>query len=131
MTDIPVTFKEALNALESGYRSNQSKFIQSYRARELTELLKMIPNEALTDFYNETFGGLLDLPKPERDEIMNTARVYLETHGQSAQTARRLFIHRNTVTYRLNKFEQLTRRNLRDPNDSLRLRMAFLADKWL
>lgn len=131
LTDIPVTFKEALNALESGYRSNQSKFIQSYRARELTELLKMIPNEALTDFYNETFGGLLDLPKPERDEIMNTARVYLETHGQSAQTARRLFIHRNTVTYRLNKFEQLTRRNLRDPNDSLRLRMAFLADKWL
>lgn len=131
LTDIPITYREALTALETGYRSNQSKFIQSYRAKELTELLKMIPNEALSDFYHETFGGLLDLPKPERDEIMDTARIYLETHGHSAQTARRLFIHRNTVNYRLNKFEQLTRRNLKDPNDSLRFRIAFLVDKWL
>lgn len=62
----------------------------------------------------------------EREDLLTTARVFLETQGQIGETAKRLFIHRNTVTYRLGKFERLTRRSLRAPSDSLRLRTIFL-----
>ncbi|GAB7054583.1 MULTISPECIES: PucR family transcriptional regulator [unclassified Paenibacillus] len=131
LTLIPSTYKEALNALHLGYQSRQFRFVQSYRAKEVVELLKMIPQEALGDFYKESFHALLEIDFREREELMNTARVFLETHGQIAETAKRLFIHRNTVAYRLHKYEQLTRRSLRDPNDSLRFRLAFLIDKVL
>ncbi|MNC70709.1 Purine catabolism regulatory protein [compost metagenome] len=67
----------------------------------------------------------------ERDELMATARVFLDTQGQIGETAKRLYVHRNTVSYRLNKYEQLTRRSLRDSNDSLRFRIAFLIGELL
>ncbi|RXZ76664.1 PucR family transcriptional regulator [Paenibacillaceae bacterium] len=131
LTLIPNTYNEALGALTMGYKSRQTRFIQSYRAKEAVELLKMIPREALQDFYEESFHLLADLETREREELMNTVLVYLETHGQIAETSKRLFVHRNTVAYRINKFEQLTHRNLRDANDSMRFRLAFLTDKIL
>ncbi|MNW57448.1 Purine catabolism regulatory protein [compost metagenome] len=89
----------------------------------------MVPEVALTDFCQETFQGLMEADSRERIDLMDTARVFLETQGQIAETAKRLFVHRNTVAYRLAKFEQLTRCNLRDPGDSLRFRLAFLAEE--
>jgi purine catabolism regulator len=56
---------------------------------------------------------------------MQTLRIYVENEGQIAETAKRLFLHRNTVIYRLDKCEKLTRRNLKDPSDTIRIRLAF------
>lgn len=91
----------------------------------------MIPEGALTDFYLESFRAVLEEEPHERDELMATARVFLDTQGQIGETAKRLYVHRNTVSYRLNKYEQLTRRSLRDSNDSLRFRIAFLIGELL
>lgn len=130
-TGLPNAYKEAVSALHTGYQSRQTRFIQYYRTKEVFELLKMVPDVALTDFYQETFQAILETDDRERQDLMDTARVFLETQGQIGETAKRLFVHRNTVAYRLAKFEQLTRCNLRDPDDSLRLRLAFLAEKLL
>lgn len=131
LTHIPTAFNEALEALQDGYQSLQTRFIHAYRTREAEELLKMIPEGALTDFYLESFRAVLEEEPHERDELMATARVFLDTQGQIGETAKRLFVHRNTVSYRLNKYEQLTRRSLRDSNDSLRFRIAFLIGELL
>ncbi|MGG1314450.1 PucR family transcriptional regulator [Cohnella laeviribosi] len=128
-THLPNAFKEALNALRLGYQSKQTRFVQIYRAKEVVELLQMIPGEARRDFYKETFRGLADIDAGEREELLNTARVFLETQCQIAETAKQMFIHRNTVAYRMAKFEKLTGRSLRDPNDSLRFRLAFLLEE--
>ncbi|MBN2980037.1 PucR family transcriptional regulator [Cohnella algarum] len=126
LTQIPGAFKEAANALELGYRGRQTRFVQIYRAKEVAGLLGMIPKEARRDFVAESFRPLANVEPGEREELLNTARAFLETQGQIAETAKRLYIHRNTVAYRMAKFEKLTGRSLRDPNDSLRLRLAFL-----
>lgn len=129
VTQLPNAYKEAVSALHTGYQSRQTRFIHFYRTKEVFELLKMVPEVALTDFCQETFQGLMEADFRERVDLMDTARVFLETQGQIAETAKRLFVHRNTVAYRLAKFEQLTRCNLRDPGDSLRFRLAFLAEE--
>ncbi|MNZ79548.1 Purine catabolism regulatory protein [compost metagenome] len=129
VTQLPNAYKEAVSALHTGYQSRQTRFIHFYRTKEVFELLKMVPDVALTDFCQETFQGLLEVDSREKADLMDTARVFLETQGQIAETAKRLFVHRNTVAYRLTKFEQLTRCSLRDPGDSLRFRLAFLAEK--
>ncbi|MEH7435822.1 helix-turn-helix domain-containing protein, partial [Bacillus thuringiensis] len=42
-----------------------------------------------------------------------------------SETAKRLFLHRNTVIYRLEKCEEILGRNIKDPNETLQLRIAF------
>jgi purine catabolism regulator len=123
--ELPTVFKEALEALQAGYAANESCFIRTYRAKDMLDLLRRIPMPDLEAFYSDTFQQLLAAEEKDRHDLMQTLRIYVENEGQIAETAKRLFLHRNTVIYRLDKCEKLTRRNLKDPSDTIRIRLAF------
>jgi purine catabolism regulator len=123
--ELPKVYKEALEALEAGYAAKEGCFIRTYRAKDMLDLLRLVPVPDLAAFYVDTFGDLLKSEEKERSELMQTLRTFVETEGQIAETAKRLFLHRNTVIYRIGKCERLTGRNLKDPSDTLRLRLAF------
>ncbi|WP_028612801.1 PucR family transcriptional regulator [Paenibacillus harenae] len=125
LTDIPVSYKEAVEALQTGYDARKTQFVQPYRAKNITSLLRMIPKEELREYYKETFKDLLSIEGKERLDLLKTLSTFYDTHCQLAETAKLLFVHRNTVTYRLDKCERLTGRDLRDPVESLRFRAAF------
>jgi PucR family transcriptional regulator, purine catabolism regulatory protein len=125
LTDMPISYKEALEALQSGYNTKKIRFVQPYSAKDVNNLLRMIPKEELRDYYAETFKTLLDVEGKERRELLKTLAVFYDTHCQLAETARVLFVHRNTVIYRLEKCEKLTGRDLSNPAESLRFRVAF------
>ncbi|MCD9024725.1 PucR family transcriptional regulator [Cohnella silvisoli] len=131
LLDCPVTYKEAVEALQYGYRSKRSRFVQFYSGKELIDLFRLVPEEELLNFYENTFVGLEGLEKKEKHELLKTLLVYLDNHGQIADTAKQLYIHRNTVVYRLNKLQQLTGREFDVPGDSLRFRIAFLIEPLL
>jgi purine catabolism regulator len=125
LTDMPISYKEALDALQSGYNAKKIRFVQPYSAKDVNNLLRMIPKEELRDYFAETFKTLLNVEGKERGELLKTLAVFYDTHCQLAETARVLFVHRNTVIYRLEKCEKLTGRDLRNPAESLRFRVAF------
>lgn len=131
LIDIPTTYKQAVDALHSGYMAHQERFIQVYRAKDTIDLLRMLNFEELQEFLQISFRDLLNLDKRDRNELIRTMRVYLDHQCNIAETAKKLFVHRNTVIYRLDKCEQLTKRQLRDPFDSLRLRIACLIESLL
>ncbi|MBD2871320.1 PucR family transcriptional regulator [Paenibacillus arenilitoris] len=125
LSDIPLSYKEAVEALQTGYDARKKQFVQPYRAKNISSLLRMIPKEELREYYNETFKDLLRIEGKERSDLLKTLSTFYDTHCQLAETAKLLFVHRNTVTYRLDKCERLTGRDLRDPVESLRFRTAF------
>lgn len=125
LRDIPLSYKEAIEALQTGYDARKKQFVQPYRAKNFNNLLRMIPKEELREYYEETFKDLLSIEGKERSDLLKTLSTFYETHCQLAETAKQLFVHRNTVTYRLEKCERLTGRDLRDPVESLRFRTAF------
>jgi purine catabolism regulator len=125
LPDIPVSYKEAVEALQTGYDACKKQFVQSYRAKNFNNLLRMIPKEELKEYYEETFKDLLQIEGKERSDLLKTLSTFYDTHCQLAETAKQLFVHRNTVTYRLEKCQRLTGRDLRDPVESLRFRTAF------
>lgn len=125
LADIPLSYKEAVEALQTGYDARKRQFVQPYRAKNFNNLLRMIPKEELKEYYEDTFKDLLHIEGKERSDLLKTLRTFYETHCQLAETAKQLFVHRNTVTYRLDKCERLTGRDLRDPVESLRFRTAF------
>ena len=59
-------------------------------------------------------------------DLLQTAAAYLEGGGSVEGTGRTLFLHPNTVRYRLRKLSEVTGRNLADPRDGLVVRLALL-----
>ncbi|MFP3844129.1 PucR family transcriptional regulator [Priestia filamentosa] len=122
---VPISYKEANDTLYYGQLSGQEGFIETYQPKEVPEILRMVPYEQLKKFYSDTFQPFFDGAKKDHDVLLHTLSVYLETHCQLSETAKRLYVHRNTVIYRLEKCEELIGRSLKEPDETLRLRLAF------
>ncbi|WP_342553017.1 PucR family transcriptional regulator ligand-binding domain-containing protein [Paenibacillus sp. FSL R7-0652] len=125
LTQVPLAYKEANEALYFGSITGKTRFIELYQPKEVSEMLRLIPQEHLRKFYSDTMQGFEDETIKDHHMLLHTLSVYLETHCHLAETAKRLYIHRNTVIYRLEKCEEIIGRSLKDPEETLRLRMAF------
>ncbi|HDR8494416.1 TPA: helix-turn-helix domain-containing protein, partial [Bacillus cereus] len=119
------SFKEATDAFYYGEISGSKEFIEIYQAKEISAILRMIPQEQLKKFYESTLHSLANENEKDHAVLLHTLSVYLETHCAISETAKRLFLHRNTVIYRLEKCEEILGRNIKDPNETLQLRIAF------
>lgn len=67
---------------------------------------------------------VIALPEPTRSDLIGTFVTWLDAGGSTSATARAVFRHPNTVRYRLGKFERLTGRSLREPNNVTALTLA-------
>ncbi|PTL22185.1 PucR family transcriptional regulator [Shouchella clausii] len=119
-------YKEATAALQSGYREHLQSFIKTYRAQELADMLQMIPSEKLTDFCQTALQSLAAPETPDQAELARTLSIYMNHNCQVAETAKVMAIHRNIVIYRIKKCEELLGCDLKKPDETLRLRIAFL-----
>ncbi|MGO4538206.1 PucR family transcriptional regulator [Paenibacillus sp. 2TAB19] len=129
--DIGLSFDEAAKALQTGYQMNKTGFIQFYKSNDISYLLRLLPYDEMEIFYEETFHSFASMSDGERKELLRTLKTFLDNQCQLLETAKQLFIHRNTVIYRLEKCEKLTGVNLKDHAESLRFRVAFAIEPFL
>jgi len=124
-------YQEAFEALSQGQLSKKTGFIQTFRTKDIMELLRLIPEKEINSFYKYTFQGFSSLKQDEKESLLLTLFVYLETHCQISETAKRLFVHRNTVVYRIEKCEEILAKSMKDPETTLQLRIALRIKKLL
>lgn len=124
--NIPVAYHEAVDAINSGYDLKMASFIRFYKVREIKELLSMIPQSNLRELYESTLKSLAYPKTKEDEELLKTIQFYLDSQCEISETSRKLYIHRNTVKYRIEKTEAITELSFQDPADSLRVRVALL-----
>ena len=75
-------------------------------------------------------GSLEHHIRPVGDfELEQTALIFFENNLNITETANQLFIHRNTLIYRLNKLESITGYDIRKFNDAINYYLSYLADK--
>lgn len=129
--DLGLSYKEAVRALQSGIGMNRRRFVSVYRSLDFGRLLRMMPYEELERFYNEAFKELLGKGDQEQNEILRTLRAYYDNHCNLIETAKALFVHRNTVVYRLEKAEKLLGRKLKDSQNAFGYRVAFAMEDVL
>ncbi|KUF24367.1 PucR family transcriptional regulator [Bacillus sp. G1(2015b)] len=123
-------YNEAIEALQTGHLSSRTEYIQFYQAKDVPDLLRLIPRKDMITFHQLHLHPLSE-PSQVDQSLLHTLSVYLETHCHISETAKRLSIHRNTVIYRLEKCEELLRISLKDPDATLRLRLAFRIQRFL
>ena len=115
--------------LEIGIRIGRSGGVVWYRELGIYRLLLQIGDMAqLWQFADEILGPLIRYDATHKLGLVRTLSVFLNQRESLKQTARRLQVHANTVSYRLQRIEQLTPLNLADPEDRL---VAHIAVKIL
>ncbi|GAA3077329.1 PucR family transcriptional regulator [Streptomyces glomeratus] len=94
--------------------------------KPLAMVVAAAPAEA-SHLVKVALGPLLDLPAPERARLVETLEHWFAAAGSVAVAAESLFVHPNTVRYRLRRIEELTGRSLSDPRTAADLGAALLA----
>jgi purine catabolism regulator len=79
----------------------------------------------LKGLYEETLGKVVDHDERHDSDLVPTLKAYFATHGNLSKTAEVLFLHRNTVSYRLQRVEEITGLRLDDEEDRFRLQLAL------
>lgn len=115
------SWQEALEALQIGRRVWGSGSVTLWQGLGLYRLLSHIEPDELAAFVQEHLGPLLAYDEENGTELLTTLEAYFAEEGNHVRVAERLFLHRNTVRYRLQKVEKLLGVNLDDPETRLLL----------
>lgn len=71
------------------------------------------------------------LEEPQQEELLNTLRMYLQCGGNKKEASQKLFVHVNTLNYRMQKLERLLGLDLKDPNTVFSLELALRIHDYL
>ena len=91
------------------------------------KLLMSIEDEEIThEYYEHTIQAIKDYDKKNNSDLTDVLRSYLKNNGSVKETADELFIHRNTVNYKINKIEELLNMDLSSLDSRLQLSVGFM-----
>lgn len=127
--DLAHSFKEAQVALEVGKVFDTEKTIISYENLGIARLIYQLPTTLCDMFLKEVFkrGSIESLDQ----ETLFTIQKFFENNLNVSETSRKLFVHRNTLVYRLEKIKKLTGLDLREFDDAIVFKVALMVNKYL
>lgn len=127
--DLARSFKEAQVALEVGKVFDTEKAIVSYDNLGIARLIYQLPTTLCDMFLREIFkkGSIDSLDQ----ETLFTIQRFFENNLNVSETSRKLFVHRNTLVYRLEKIKRLTGLDLREFDDAIVFKVALMVKKYL
>ncbi|MCG8513671.1 MAG: PucR family transcriptional regulator ligand-binding domain-containing protein [Halanaerobiales bacterium] len=104
----PSAYQEAHNSLIVGSTLNIAPFVCHYDDYKVFNIIKEVKDQAvLTKYVEEKLGKIIEYDQTTSMELMETLRVLLEENFNAIKAAKRLFIHYNTLRYRIKKLKQL------------------------
>ncbi len=127
--DLARSFKEAQVALEVGKVFDTEKPIVSYNHLGIARLIYQLPTTLCEMFLKEVFrkGSIDSLDH----ETLFTIQRFFENNLNVSETSRKLFVHRNTLVYRLEKIKKITGLDLREFEDAIVFKVALMVKKYL
>lgn len=127
--DLARSFKEAQVALEVGKVFDTERNIISYDNLGIARLIYQLPTTLCDMFLQEVFkrGSIETLDQ----ETFFTIQKFFENNLNVSETSRKLFVHRNTLVYRLEKIKKLTGLDLREFEDAIVFKVALMVKKYL
>ncbi|MDQ0203206.1 PucR family transcriptional regulator [Pectinatus haikarae] len=130
-SDMRKSHKEAHFALNIAKKSSDRTYV-AYKDTNIFRLFYYIDDAVfIKNYYEEVLGDLLRYDKKNSSEFTRTLEIYLEENEDAAATIKRLFIHRNTLTYRLKRIEEITGCRMDDSETRLNFRIAFKMKTFL
>ncbi|HKJ26140.1 MAG TPA: helix-turn-helix domain-containing protein [Anaerolineales bacterium] len=124
-----ISFREAGLALDMAARLKAPKPLY-YPDLSIYRLLMLLEdNPELQIFKDDTLGSLLT--EESNNKFIETLEAYFEELGNLSQTADALFIHRNTLAYRLERIAEITGLDISNPDTALAVQLALKIHRML
>ena len=127
--EVSRSYKEARMALDVGKIFFEEKNIIAYSALGIGRLIYQLPIPLCKMFIKEIFDG--KSPDDFDEETLTTINKFFENSLNVSETSRKLFVHRNTLVYRLEKIKKLTGLDLREFDDAITFKVALMVKKYL
>ncbi len=127
--DLARSYKEAQVALEVGKVFDTDKDIIGYENLGIGRLIYQLPTTLCEMFLQEVFkkGPMDALDR----EALVTIQAFFENNLNVSETSRKLFVHRNTLVYRLEKIRKMTGLDLREFEDAITFKVALMVKRYL
>jgi purine catabolism regulator len=119
-------FDECDHARSISERLGDSRAVTLFSDLELSHVFRHIPRETLCKYSGNVLGPLLDKQDRYAAEMLQTLEAYLENDGRINDAAKQLFVHRNTVLYRMEKISELLGVDLHKIGDLVQVKLALL-----
>jgi len=129
LKDLAKSFKDAQVALEVGKVFDTDKTIVCYNSLGIARLIYQLPTTLCESFLKEVFkrGSIESLDQ----ETLFTIHKFFENNLNVSETSRKLFVHRNTLVYRLEKIKKITGLDLREFDHAIIFKIALMVNKYL
>ncbi|MYL36918.1 PucR family transcriptional regulator [Halobacillus litoralis] len=119
-------YEQARQAVMLGRNLYQNKPIIYYEELGFYRLLSEIDNVTeVSKFYKESIGGLIEYDKTHDLELVHSLTTYFDHNESLSKTAEALFIHINTLKYRLQRINMITNLNVKNSEDKLNLHIGL------
>lgn len=129
LKEVSKSYKEAKMALDVGKIFYAEKTVTAYSTLGIGRLIYQLPINLCEMFIEEIFGG--KVPEELDEETLTTINTFLENNLNVSETSRQLYVHRNTLLYRLEKLEKYTGLDIRIFDDALTLKIALMVVRYM
>ena len=130
LKDVAVSYAQAAGALRYAGVFSSKGNVHSYKEYMLVKMLEDVPESKLAEYLAEmTDESAKEIFEDE--EMVNTAEEFLRNSLNVSETSRNLYMHRNTLLYRLDKIEKATGLNIRQFPDAVSFRVLTVLYKLL
>ena len=129
LKDLAVSYKEAQSAINIGKLFDTERDVMSYENLGIGRLIYQLPTRLCEMFLSEVFkdNSLESLDS----ETLMTIQKFFENNLNVSETSRNLFVHRNTLVYRLEKIKKITGLDLREFDHAIIFKVALMVKKYL
>ena len=123
------SYKEAKLALSVGKIFSSEQNVVAYASLGIGRLIYQLPIPMCRMFIEEIFKG--QSPENFDEETLTTINQFFENSLNVSETSRQLYIHRNTLVYRLDKLQKNTGLDLRVFDDAITFKIALMVVKYM
>ncbi len=127
--EVSKSYKEAKMALDVGKVFYIEKNVVAYSKLGIGRLIYQLPANLCGIFINEIFGD--NMPNDLDEETLNTLNKFFENNLNVSETSRQLFVHRNTLVYRIEKIQKSTGLDVRNFDDALTFKIALMVVNYM
>lgn len=127
--DVSKSYKEASMALDVGRIFYMEKNVLAYNELGIGRLIHQLPFSLCEMFLQEVFSGRAIEQFDE--ETLSTVNMFFENDLNISETARKLYVHRNTLVYRLEKIQKMTGLDVRKFDDALTFKIAMMVSNHM
>lgn len=129
LKDVSKSYKEAKMALDVGKIFYAEKKVTAYSTLGIGRLIYQLPVNLCRIFINEIFGD--NVPGELDEETLTTINKFFDNNLNVSETSRQLFVHRNTLVYRIEKIQKTTGLDLRNFDDALTFKIALMVVNYM